>query len=160
MLSLSLSVCYNKGLFSYRQILLLHLAEHIIYCPGESHTSTFFLVTTYTNSDITVGSGQYIHSKHYTLHIRRTPHSAHYKDKTREAMPGPEELTELHQKLNLHYPQSYLLAWAQGVRPDWAEFLHKVFTEDVPALLSVGQTGPLSLVESFPSDAGASNLMP
>ena len=62
-------------------------------------------------------------------------------------MPGPEELTELHQKLNLHYPQSYLLAWAQGVRPDWAEFLHKVFTEDVPALLSVGQTGPLSLVE-------------
>ena len=54
-------------------------------------------------------------------------------------MPGPEELTALHQKLNLHYPQSYLLAWAQGVRPDWAEFLHKVFTEDVPALLSVGE---------------------
>ena len=52
-------------------------------------------------------------------------------------MPAPEELSRLHQKLNHHYPQSYLLAWAQGVRPDWAEFLHRVFTEDVPSLLPV-----------------------
>ena len=54
-------------------------------------------------------------------------------------MPAPEELSRLHQKLNHHYPQSYLLAWAQGVRPDWAEFLHRVFTEDVPSLLPVGE---------------------
>ena len=50
-------------------------------------------------------------------------------------MPDPVELTNLHQNLNYHYPKSYLNAWAQGVRPDWARFLHSVFTEDAPRLL-------------------------
>ena len=42
-------------------------------------------------------------------------------------MTDPEKLTQLHQNLNMYYPKSYLNAWAQGVRPDWAEFLYKVF---------------------------------
>ena len=50
-------------------------------------------------------------------------------------MPDPVELTSLHQKLDYHYPRSYLLAWAQRVRPDWALFLHSVFSQDVPELL-------------------------
>ena len=41
----------------------------------------------------------------------------------------------MHVNLNLHYPKTYLNAWAQGVRPDWAEFLDKVFCDDVPSLL-------------------------
>ena len=67
----------------------------------------------------------------------------HRTQNNTEKMPDPEELTRLHQKLNYHYPQSYLLAWAQGVRPDWAEFLHRVFTEDVPSLLCVGEADRL-----------------
>jgi len=51
-------------------------------------------------------------------------------------MTDPEKLTQLHQNLNMHYPKSYLNAWAQGVRPDWAEFLYKVFKDDVPNLLA------------------------
>ena len=50
-------------------------------------------------------------------------------------MPDPVELTSLHQNLDYHYPKYYLLAWAQAVRPDWAVFLHKVFTQDLPELL-------------------------
>lgn len=48
-------------------------------------------------------------------------------------MPPPEKLTELHQNLDFHYPKAYLNAWAQGVRPDWARFLFKVFKENVPS---------------------------
>ena len=50
-------------------------------------------------------------------------------------MADPEELARLHQKLDCHYPKSYLLAWAQAVRPDWAVFLHEVFSQLVPELL-------------------------
>lgn len=42
-------------------------------------------------------------------------------------MTDPVKLAELHQNLDFHYPKSYLNAWAQGVRPDWANFLFKVF---------------------------------
>ena len=42
-------------------------------------------------------------------------------------MTDPVKLAELHQDLDFHYPKSYLNAWAQGVRLDWANFLFKVF---------------------------------
>ena len=53
-------------------------------------------------------------------------------------MTEPEELTRMHQTLNYHYPKTYLNAWAQGVRTDWAEFLDRLFLAEVPAHLVDG----------------------
>ena len=44
----------------------------------------------------------------------------------------------MHQTLNYHYPKTYLNAWAQGVRTDWAEFLDRLFLAEVPAHLVDG----------------------
>ena len=44
----------------------------------------------------------------------------------------------MHQTLNYHYPRTYLNAWAQGVRTDWAEFLDRLFLAEVPAHLGDG----------------------
>ena len=49
----------------------------------------------------------------------------------------------MHQTLDHHYPRTYLNAWAQGVRTDWAEFLDRVFLAEVPALL--GEDGGVVL---------------
>jgi len=56
-------------------------------------------------------------------------------------MTEPEELTRMHQTLNYHYPKTYLNAWAQGVRTEWAEFLDRVFLSDVPDQLGDGDGG-------------------
>ena len=58
-------------------------------------------------------------------------------------MTEPEDLTRMHQTLDHHYPRTYLNAWAQGVRTDWAEFLDRVFLAEVPALL--GEDGGVVL---------------
>ena len=74
------------------------------------------------------------------------------------------QLTALHRKLDHHYPAAYLMAWAGGVRPDWTEFLHRMFSELLPARLgSRGGTvldlgcGP-SISSVIPASQWASNI--
>ena len=43
-----------------------------------------------------------------------------------------KELRKMHEKLTDFYPRAYLNNWAAGVREEWAEFLHRVFTAVVP----------------------------
>ena len=66
-------------------------------------------------------------------------------------MTLPEELTKLHKKLDLHYPKTYLNAWAQGVRPDWAQFLEKVFSIVVPKFLDSSKNRVVLDLGSGPS---------
>ena len=74
-------------------------------------------------------------------------------------MPDPKELTRLHENLNLHYPKSYLNAWAAGVRPDWATFLFKVFKVKPKIRNSVTMTAVIFLKEDVPALLESENLI-
>jgi len=51
------------------------------------------------------------------------------------AQHQPEELRRMHTTIDSYYPRMYLDIWAGEVRPDWSEFLDRVFLSDVPTLI-------------------------
>ena len=46
-----------------------------------------------------------------------------------------ENLKQLHLKIDPFYARGYLQTWCENVRPEWTEFLSRVFAEIVPELL-------------------------